>query len=138
MTVNTSKCATCSHPNRQQIDLALVAGIACRSVARQSGLSPDSVQRHRNSHLPAALLRGREAEEIARARVLVEQVGALHKRTITTLTEAERTGQLRTVMLAVREARRNLELLVRVQVRRRARFRTWLPLRNGSRSAPAS
>jgi transposase-like protein len=55
----------CDHPERHSIDEALVSGAPYRSVAKRFGLSESAVYRHKTEHLPAHLLRTKEAEEAA-------------------------------------------------------------------------
>ncbi|MDP9359694.1 MAG: hypothetical protein M3R02_31305 [Chloroflexota bacterium] len=60
-------CTVCAHPQRASIDHALVAGEPYRAIARRFAASPDAVLRHKTAHLPADLVRAREAEEETRA-----------------------------------------------------------------------
>ncbi len=60
-------CTICTHPQRASIDHALVAGEPYRAIARRFAASPDAVLRHKMAHLPADLLKAREAEEETRA-----------------------------------------------------------------------
>ena len=48
-------CKTCTHPAKEEIDKALLAGQPYRSVARQYEASPPSVYRHKQDHLPASV-----------------------------------------------------------------------------------
>lgn len=107
-------CTLCSHPLRDAIDETLVKGSSVRQVAETFGVSSQAVQRHRTSHLPETLVRAHEAEEAARAADLLGQLRDLQKQTLRTLADAERAGELRTVLAAVREARGNLQLLGRM------------------------
>jgi transposase len=66
------RCTVCDHPERNGIDQALVTGAPYRSVAKRFGLSESSVYRHKTEHLPAYLLKAREAEEMAQAEDLLE------------------------------------------------------------------
>jgi len=57
------------------------------------------------------LLKAREVEEAARADDLLEQVRHLQTRALDILDRAEETGDLRTALAAIAQARGNLELL---------------------------
>jgi hypothetical protein len=48
------RCSVCIHPDRQQIDQAIVSGNSYRTVAQQFAISRDAVVRHRR-HLSVAL-----------------------------------------------------------------------------------
>jgi hypothetical protein len=95
--------------------MALVAGEPYRSVAnRYESLSQASVQRHSENHLPATLAQAKEAEMVAHADDLLEQMRDLQVRTFAILEAAEASEQHRTALSAIREARGNLELLAKL------------------------
>jgi hypothetical protein len=104
-------CTVCDHHERHDIDEALVTGAPYRSVAKRFELSESAVYRHKAEHLPAHLLKAREAEELARAGDLLEQVRHLQTHALDILERAEETGDLRTALAAISQARGNLELL---------------------------
>jgi hypothetical protein len=105
------RCTVCDHPARYSIDEALVSGTPYRSVAKRFELSESAVYRHKAEHLPAHLLKAREAEEVAQADDLLEQVRHLQGRALNILERAEKAGDLRTALVAISQARGNLELL---------------------------
>jgi len=105
------RCTACDHPERHSIDEALVSGGPYRSVAKRFRLSESAVYRHKTEHLPAHLSKAREAEEMARADDLLEQVRHLQAHALDILERAEKTGDLRTALAAISQARGNLELL---------------------------
>jgi hypothetical protein len=105
------RCTVCDHPERHSIDKAFVSGAPYRSVAKRFGLSESSVYRHKTEHLPAYLLKAREAEEMAQAEDLLEQVRTLQTHALGILERAEKAGDLRTALAAISQARGNLELL---------------------------
>jgi hypothetical protein len=105
------RCTVCDHPERHSIDEALVIGAPYRSVAKRFALSESAVYRHKSEHLPAQLLKAKEVEEVARADDLLEQVRHLQAHALDILERAEKTGDLRTALAAISQARGNLELL---------------------------
>jgi hypothetical protein len=104
-------CTVCSHPAREAIDEALVEGVAFPALAAKHGVSKDALSRHKVKHLPAKLVMAQAAEEVAQVDSLLEQVRDLQARAHRILDKAERAGDLRTALDAIREARGNLELL---------------------------
>lgn len=72
------------------------------------------MRRHHDRHLPATLSKAHEAEEVARADNLLDRVENLQARTLAILEAAEETGELRTALGAIREARSNVELLAKL------------------------
>jgi hypothetical protein len=97
------------------IDQRLVDGEPVRTVAsRYVPLSKTALQRHKDEHLPQALLQAQAAQEVAHADTLLDQVQDLHRRTLKILTAAEKSKDGRLALGAVREARSNLELLAKL------------------------
>src|SRR5215203_273642 len=108
-------CTICAHKDRHTIDRALVGGEeALRTISDRFGVSKSALIRHKDAHLPAALIKARKAEEVVRADELLSQVRDLQGRTLSILTASEEAGELRTALAAIREARGNLELLAKL------------------------
>ena len=105
------RCTVCDHPESHSIDEALVSGAPYRTVAKRFRLSESAVYRHKTEHLPAHLLKAKDAEEAAQANDLLDQVRNLQTHTLDILERAEKTGDLRTALAAISQARGNLELL---------------------------
>ena len=109
-------CSVCAHAEREAIDRALVAGAAPFALARRySSLSEPALRRHKGEHLPATLVKAREAAAVAQADDLLGQVRELRDQALGILTKAERAGDLKTALLAIREARATLELLAEME-----------------------
>lgn len=51
----TRNCSVCDHPERREIDAALVAGRSARDIAAAHGLNYQAVRRHRLNHLPQTI-----------------------------------------------------------------------------------
>jgi hypothetical protein len=105
------RCTVCDHPESHSIDEALVSGAPYRGVAKRFELSESAVYRHKTEHLPAHLLKAKEVEEVAQADNLLDQVRNLQAHALDILERAEETGDLRTALAAISQARGNLELL---------------------------
>jgi hypothetical protein len=105
------RCTVCDHSEKYSIDEVLVTGSPYRSVAKRFGLSESAVYRHKTEHLPANLLKAKEAQEVAQAEDLLEQVKHLQVHALSILDLAENAGDLRTALAAISQARGNLELL---------------------------
>jgi hypothetical protein len=67
-------CTVCAHAGREAIDAALVAEEPLRNIAERFGTSATALHRHKAEHVPAALAKAKEAEEVARADGLLAQV----------------------------------------------------------------
>lgn len=108
------KCTVCQHPEIAKINEALATGGSYRGLARQFNLSRSAVDRHAKNHLPAALVKAREASEVANADGLLDQVCSLRDRALGILSDAETAKDLRTALVAVREVRGCVELLAKM------------------------
>ena len=72
------RCSICHHPDRAEIDKALVRGEPFRSVAERYGTSATSLHRHQNAHLAEHLAKAYEAGHVTRAAELAQEAEA-HK-----------------------------------------------------------
>ena len=104
----------CANRQHQGIDQALVAGTPYRAVAERFAASPPSVYRHQQGHLPATMLKAREAQEVAHADGLLAQLQSLQQKTLEILARAEGTGDLRSALAALRELRGTEELTAKL------------------------
>ena len=126
------QCTICNHPQRVEIDTALVAGETYRNIAKQFGVTYSSVGRHkRDGHIAEHIAKAAQKKEIkeattlkkivedqeektvAEAETLLQQVTALKTRAIAILDNAEKEGT-REACLALSEVRRTLEFLAKI------------------------
>lgn len=107
-------CTVCAHPDRETIDRAIVEKMPNRRVASHHDVTERAVRNHKANHLPAALAKAQDAQEVAEADDLLGQVRDLQARTLAILEAAEGSSQHRTALAAIREARSNLELLAKL------------------------
>lgn len=110
-------CETCRHSQRQEIDLALLAGESLRSIAERTGLSHSSVCRHKRNCLPQDLLQARISKKILDSDFLVAKVSKLIRSVENVLQKAEEADKALLVLAAVRELRPTLELLQKFSTR---------------------
>ena len=103
-------CTVCSNPQHQAIDQALVAGTPYRAVAERFAASPPSVYRHQQGHLPATMLKAREAQEVAHADGLLAQLQSLQQKTLEILARAPEGSAL----AALIELRGTVELTAKL------------------------
>ncbi len=107
-------CTVCSHPQRGAIDHALVARASYPSLVAAYSVSSFALCRHKDRHLPKALVEAQDSATAADADDLLRQVRAMQTRTLAILDKAEAAGRLGTAVMAIREARGNLELLAKL------------------------
>lgn len=130
-------CTVCSSPSRASIDSDLVTKRgSIRGVARRYGLSPDAVERHAKAHLPRALAASEKVREEVRAEDLAAKAQRLEEDARRLLARAEKEGDLRCAVAAVKAALDVLTLLRRVSEDQRAAARdvlrspSWLRLKS--------
>ena len=106
-------CTICSHERRYEIEELLATRQSTyRGIARTYGVSEDAVSRHvKSGHVGQLLALAADAERAAAADSLLDRIEALHSRTMAILEAVEGTDEHGTALAAIREARRNLELV---------------------------
>lgn len=107
------RCSICNHPKRREIDKALVSRSASmRDIAGRYGVSRSALSRHRKNHLPK-LVKAAEAaagaEAVTSGAALIDELDRLLKRAMAILEKAEKAGELRVALQAIREARETLK-----------------------------
>jgi hypothetical protein len=107
-------CTICSHKRRPAIDAALVSGESNRRIATQFQLGEAAVRRHKAEHLPLQLIQAREAQEVADADSLLAHLRSLNRETLSIPDQAKQSGDLRIALMAIGQARGNLELLAKL------------------------
>jgi hypothetical protein len=108
-------CPACVHPQRQEIDQAILQGAKLPDVAQKFALPYWTIFRHKQrGHLSRALVKAREVHEVSMADSLLGQVKSLQMKALELLNKAEKAGQLRTALQGVREAKGCLELLAKL------------------------
>jgi predicted transcriptional regulator len=105
------ECTICSSGHRDEMEDAYLAGMPKRRIASHYGVTERAVRHHLREHLPELLALARDAERAARADTLLDRIEALHSRTMAILEAVEGTDEHGTALAAIREARRNLELI---------------------------
>ena len=105
------RCTICTHKEREAIDQALVAREPFRTIADRFGVKKTSLIRHSDDHVPAELVKAKDAADVASADDLLAQVVGLRDKALAILTHAETAEDWRAAIAAIREARGCVELL---------------------------
>jgi hypothetical protein len=100
-------CTICSHEKRQEIDSALVSGIATlRTISDWFSVSIASLKRHKeNGHVVRKITKAGEIRERLDADKLLDILDDLLGEARTTIADAKKSGDHRVRLAAVREAR---------------------------------
>lgn len=110
-------CRACFHPDRAEIDAALVehaAGYA--RLAARFGLSYGGIRRHERDHLAHAFQDAQELHSMIDTQALIAKLEELDDAVHRVLSRGESGGDDRLVLLAVKEGRSNVETLARIGV----------------------
>jgi transposase-like protein len=95
-------CTVCSSPNRTAIDEAVTRGESFRRIAPQYGVSDRALRRHAAEHVPAAIVKAHEAAETTRADGLLEILHEGVRDARRLRDRAEKEGDLRCAVAAVK------------------------------------
>lgn len=92
------KCSICEHESLDQINTLLLKGETYRKISERFSVSAAALSRHKNQHIPKAMTKAQEAQEVAQADNLLEQVQNLQAKALSILAKAEAAGDLRTAL----------------------------------------
>jgi len=107
------KCSICNHGRRQEIEHALLRGESNRAVAEQFTVSRGAVAGH-FKHVSTALIQARKLGEIECGKSIFLQLRELKLEAQQLRARADRTGDSRTALAALREEIRLVELEARL------------------------
>jgi hypothetical protein len=111
----TRTCTVCRHPERESIEVALVSGTPLRDIAGHPSVSKSALDRHKEAHLSASVVAAKAEHDALRIGSLLEETESLLVKISELLRRAEESGDIRTAIAGVREARGCLDLLARLQ-----------------------
>lgn len=109
------KCSICTHPERDGIEKAILAGQSNRAIASQYGMSVTSVRRHRDNHLPEHLAKATAAEQVTKADDLISDLQYLRDKAIMFLDKAEQSDDMRAAAPLISAAVKVIETLAEVR-----------------------
>jgi hypothetical protein len=90
---------------------AFIAGVPKTRIAANNGVTEQALRRHLREHLPPLLALARDAERASRADTILDRIEALQAETRAVLDEVKQTDNYGARLGAIREMRRNLELI---------------------------
>ena len=107
------KCCICNHDRRQEIEHTLLRGESHRAVAQQFTVSRGAVARHLK-HVSTALTEARKLREVEDGKSVWIQVRELNIQAEQLRAKADRAGDYRAALAALREKTRIVELEARL------------------------
>lgn len=112
------RCTVCRHPDLAEIDEALVEGTSAYDVAAHYGsLSRPAVQRHKEKHLPAKLVRAKQVRDRTEADALMARVLIYEQQARDVYDAARGVSDLNAALRAITTARNTTALLVNMRER---------------------
>jgi predicted DNA-binding protein YlxM (UPF0122 family) len=108
-------CSICTHPQRAEIDQAILTGTPLRNIAERYSVSTTALHRHKkNGHIEQQLVKAEEAKEIATADQLLADLVSAKERLESLGQSAETAGDLKAAIAAVRESVRIIEITAKM------------------------
>ena len=107
-------CTVCTHPQRSEIEAALLDSASLRDIARQWRVSKDALARHKSNCLPAHLSQAKQAEVVCQADDLLGRLMALVRETQAILQEARTERDNELALKAITRAEKQIELQARL------------------------
>jgi hypothetical protein len=107
------KCRICNHDQRQEIELALLRGQSRRAISQQFNISCGVVDRHLK-HVSHDVKCAQERMEVEHGKSVLVQLRQLGSQAQYLGCRAQRAGDYRTALAALREFTRILELGARL------------------------
>jgi hypothetical protein len=108
-------CTACRHPDRKEIDEALVRQVPARELAeRYPGLTRRMLYWHFKTHVIPMMALATQADEVANADAILTEVQRLKKRMWNVLDRSEKDKEFSLTVQAAREIRGCIELLAKV------------------------
>src|SRR5579862_4257405 len=94
-------CTVCKNPNREEIEADLLGTESFRATAARWSVSKSALLRHKEHHLPAAIVKAAAAKEEIHGGKLLERLTELNRETALILREA-RTASTKDNQLALK------------------------------------
>lgn len=110
----TEQCKVCAHPDRAEIEAAIVGGLSNVQAGKRWGVSKDSIRRHKDGHLSPALRAVAAGRETAGAVKALDRLEALYAQASSVLEAANSEGKASLSLAAIKELRGIVELLARL------------------------
>lgn len=107
-------CETCRHPEREEVEAAILAGSSFRDVSRRFGPSPAAVHRHAVAHIPEVLSKARDVRERVTGDGLLDRLEDLTTETREILSAARESQAHEVALKAINRLERQLELQARL------------------------
>jgi hypothetical protein len=103
-------CTVCNHPNRANIEAAIVAGTPNRDIACQFNVGRMAVQRHAAEHIAQEIKQSQQAKEEVHALDVARQLREMNTVSLAILQEARKAKENELALKAIDRVCKQLEL----------------------------
>jgi AraC-like DNA-binding protein len=108
-------CEACQHPDREQVDLALLThGASYETIAAHFGLSYSGVRRHQRTCLGLTLQQSKEIQAMLSANNLLAKLGEWHQRMEAQYANADAAGEIQAAVSTARVGIQAIESFHRI------------------------
>ena len=108
-------CTVCSHPQRQEIDQALMEhSVGYRGVAKRFGVHPASVYRHQYDHLRGMVQQSEELRRMLATDNLTDNLAKWHRRMERQYRKADAAGNVLSAVATARTGIAAIEAFSRI------------------------
>lgn len=104
-------CTICTHPDRQDIDLAVVSGQSHQDISASFRVSHDAVQRHSSNHIGVGLKKAAQRRTDLRADDLLAAMVSVADEAREAHGRAKEDGNDRLALSALREVRETIKAI---------------------------
>jgi len=116
-----ARCKCGQHPDHLELDASyLRKEISLQQYADVVGCARQSVERHVRGHLPDALLKAKDIEDVANGDSLLDQLKQAREKTLSLLDKAEAAGNVRAYgppAVYLKEIREQIKLIAELEGR---------------------
>jgi Helix-turn-helix domain len=112
-----TRCTVCHHPQRAEIEQALVAGVTLREIGKRFDRSKTTIAKHAKKHVPDAAQKALDAandRDVEAGDAILAEVEKLKSEARRLQAHAERRKDYRAALTAIRELTRLVELSARL------------------------
>ena len=107
-------CTVCSHKKANEINQALAAGSSYYELATLYDVSEKALSRHTKNHLPAHLVKSKQAEEVVQADTIIERLKNLSTETMVIFQELKKSKDFDLALKAIARLEKQEELRARL------------------------
>ena len=107
-------CKICNHPEVDDVNAKLIAGLSGRVIGEMYGLHYKGILNHKKKHLPKQMVKSAALQDENAADRLLARVEDLYSKALLLIEKADSDGKWTAATGAIKESRQCLELLAKL------------------------